>query len=488
MNLAKLIHFALARLGLVAMISVSGLLTAGIVFGSSNQMIQRIPVRQVADRPDIDGLWRSRGYGWLWSIDDTRIRIYDAGAEICIEKGDEQRSVDEPDLEFRIDPGGRVLRVKDGDKTYDYVFDRIAELPDACRGAPDQTPAGVLNAVDDYFSSHYPFFGQRGIDWPALISAARARLTSDTGQAELFGILSELLSRIPDDHVTLEGLVDGRYADYGFELDRTLTTQSGWKRTNHQKRMRRWKRDYWDDGVANVILHGKGRRAANDKVFYGLIGEDIGYLNIRSMEGFSNDFSRDAIVLAKTLDHALKQFSEARAVIVDVTFNDGGYDHRARQIVARFANARTHAYGKFPGDIVEADTGKRPDVTNARNPAVQNVFIEPSDRARFTGPVYVLTSGLTVSAAEIFTIAMRALPNVTHVGAATRGSLSDLLGKQLPNGWQLSLSNEVYLDSDGQLWEGRGIKPQVEIEVFSDKGSSSGHVEAVKRVVGLARN
>ena len=101
--------------------------------------------------------------------------------------------------------------------------------------------------------------------------------------------------------------------------------------------------------------------------------------------------------------------------------------------------------------------------------------------------MFVLTSELTVSAAEVFAIAMRALPNVTHVGEATRGALSDALYKPLPNGWWISLSNEVYLDADGMAWEGRGIRPEVEIEVFSKADVTRGHPEAVRRVIDLLR-
>jgi C-terminal processing protease CtpA/Prc len=69
-----------------------------------------------------------------------------------------------------------------------------------------------------------------------------------------------------------------------------------------------------------------------------------------------------------------------------------------------------------------------------------------------------------VSAAEIFSLAMMALPNVTRVGTPTYGILSDSLEKQLPNGWSLGLSNEVYVAADGNLYEGRGIPPNIEVK------------------------
>jgi carboxyl-terminal processing protease len=89
--------------------------------------------------------------------------------------------------------------------------------------------------------------------------------------------------------------------------------------------------------------------------------------------------------------------------------------------------------------------------------------LEPQGKRQFTGPVYYLQSDYTVSAAEIFSLAMMALPNVTRVGTPTYGVLSNALEKKLPNGWSVGLSNEVYVAVDGNLYEGRGIPTNIEV-------------------------
>jgi len=75
----------------------------------------------------------------------------------------------------------------------------------------------------------------------------------------------------------------------------------------------------------------------------------------------------------------------------------------------------------------------------------------------------VLTSPLCVSAGEVLALAMRALPHATIMGQNTAGMLSDNLHKPLPNGWELSLSNETYTSSDRRVFEGRGITPDVPV-------------------------
>ena len=61
---------------------------------------------------------------------------------------------------------------------------------------------------------------------------------------------------------------------------------------------------------------------------------------------------------------------------------------------------------------------------------------------------------------------MRALPNVTTVGEATLGILSDNLLKCLPNGWEVSLSNEIYTAADGNVYEVVGVPPDFSEPVF----------------------
>jgi carboxyl-terminal processing protease len=175
----------------------------------------------------------------------------------------------------------------------------------------------------------------------------------------------------------------------------------------------------------------------------------------------------------KAMKSAKALFADARAIIVDVSLNDGGHDMIARRIAGHFAAERTIAYYKYPGD---AGTVER-----------QPIHVEPLGDAPFKGPVFLITGQLTVSAAEIFVLAMRALPNVTQIGGTTDGSLSDILTKPLPNGWSLTLSNEVYLDADGVGWEGRGIPPDIEAEVAYDADGSERDVEAAELFVDHIR-
>ncbi len=57
----------------------------------------------------------------------------------------------------------------------------------------------------------------------------------------------------------------------------------------------------------------------------------------------------------------------------------------------------------------------------------------------------------------------------------------------LPNGWAVTLSNEIYLDHEGVCWEVAGIPPEIEIPIFDPDDLYVGHVEAVQRVAEMIR-
>ena len=432
-------------------------------------------MRKAGTLPAQTGIWRSRGYGWIWVIKDNRIDIYDAAKGYC-------RKVDDPEdrLEDLLDPyevsrDGSMLRLSLGDPEVRYLFDRIEALPATCSAPQRNDARAIIDAVATIFDTHYAFFTERQVDWPAAVTAARARVSNDTSDAELFAVLRDMLSAVGDNHVGLFGKVGRKSRSYSPGDGPTITAlaaQADAQGLSETKLLRRWEKRYWS-GIGKTLLKGRGQQVGDGNIYYGFVAKGIGYIAIRSTEDFEEDDEGEIEAVDTAMERALRALKDAKAIIVDLSQNDGGYDLLARQIAGRFAAQRTFAYAKRPGDNPDAP--------------LQKLYVDPSQGTRFTGPVYVLTTDETVSAAEILTLSLRALPNVIHVGEPTRGVLSDELSKELPNGWLLTLSNEVYTDSEGQLWEGIGIAPQVEIGVFSKTDVLTGHIDAVRAVVELAR-
>ncbi len=81
----------------------------------------------------------------------------------------------------------------------------------------------------------------------------------------------------------------------------------------------------------------------------------------------------------------------------------------------------------------------------------------------------MLTSPYTASAAETTILATMNFPHFKRVGSNTNGALSDLLLKELPNGWLYALSNEVYETMDGIVYEVSGIPSNYNIDYPKDE-------------------
>lgn len=64
-------------------------------------------------------------------------------------------------------------------------------------------------------------------------------------------------------------------------------------------------------------------------------------------------------------------------------------------------------------------------------------------------------------------MAFKTLPQVTLIGEPTGGDVSDSLTHALPNGWQLSLSNEVYADNESVEVESIGVNPDTFMFVYA---------------------
>jgi len=422
------------------------------------------------------GVWRSRGYGMLLSVTAEGLKLHHETAAGCYPDPGGEDSLLRSLIYFEPGATANELALLSDPGETRYFFQRIHILPGACEAPVTWTPPRLFEVFAATFAEQYAFFPEYGVDWTARVAANRPRVTDATDARTLFDVFTDMLQGLEDAHTGLLAEVDGE--ERAFSAGQGVTTKrveaEALKHGGPAREAERAWLGAYRDGILQRLLKGAGHHVANGRIFHGLMG-DVGYLNVVTMGGFvegEGSLADERRALKAALDEALTSFQRARAVIVDVSNNRGGYDAVARDIAARFAQTRHLAYTKRPRKV---------------DMAPQPFYVEPATGPRFTGPVYLVTSDVTVSAGEIFTLAMRTLPNVTHVGTTTRGALSDVLVKPLPNGWRLELSNELYLAPDGKLFEARGIPPEQPLDVFPENDLNAGHAKAVLSLAELAR-
>jgi hypothetical protein len=116
----------------------------------------------------------------------------------------------------------------------------------------------------------------------------------------------------------------------------------------------------------------------------------------------------------------------------------------------------------------------------------QEVWVMPSTRPYFHGPVVLLIGPDTVSAGETFTMAlMEREPHVTRIGLNTQGVFSDVLRRTLPNGWRFQLPNEKYLTKDRQSFDGMGVPPEIRTPFFSPGDIERGRDSALEAALQI---
>jgi carboxyl-terminal processing protease len=420
--------------------------------------------------PALVGIWRSRGYGYVLRVNADGLRLFHAAGPFCYP---DRRAPRDPDHVFALyrDLANGAVAFSGLPGQTRYVFDRLPELPAACNDRAPWPPPRIAALVAATFADIYPSFAERGIDWTARTNEMRPALDALKDDAALFDALRALLAGVEDAHVELHARIAGK--------ERTLLPGEAPTLVRAGAREEQWHNAY-RRGVLEVVLKGRGHASANGQVLWGRVfwgrAGDIGYLNLLTFERFAANPRRpadDPAALDAALDAALAAFQGARAVIVDISNNDGGFDWLAQRVAGRFADRPRLAYSKI--------------AIGAQGVDPQPFEVAPSNRARYLGPVYLLTSDITLSAAEVFALYMRALPNVIHVGETTRGAFSDTINKPLPNGWTLVLPGEIYRDPQGQSYEVRGLPPQRRFEVFPPDDLFNGHARRVLTLIDEIR-
>ena len=294
------------------------------------------------------------------------------------------------------------------------------------------------------FNHRYPFFEVRNVDWKKQYETYRPRVTSETGDDELFEVLCRMLAPLNDGHVN-------------------LTAQTSGNRKRHftpEKEPKFW-REFTSQELIKQLFQTTGKTLVANGFSQPLQTEawmlhycrspPLGYLRILELEGINRR------TLTAALDKVGRDFKDLDGVIIDIRDCPGGDDDTAITIINRFCDRRRvafHRQTKFgPGED---------DLT-----ALKTWHIEPEGDAQFTGPIVLLTCDSVFSGGEAFALAISQLPYVTIVGDHTNGIFSYELEKKLPNGWRYTLSYQKYFSADMVCYEGKGVP--ADIELFNRK-------------------
>lgn len=443
--------------------------------------------------PSLDGLWLTDGYGELVEFQGDDLRAYELTALSCIPSTKASRKTEASDAKetvFAADDGDtfRVSPATSADTRWlhedgsvsSILLRRTSSRPQPCGQPLADTPLTNYRVFWETFAEQYPFFALHHMDWAVVDKKFRPQVTQDTKPEELFRIFSDMLDPLHDAHTFINAKsIQKRF--HGFRPSADPMQKKNAARITEiieTKYVRGGLHGFCNKRLQFGLLRSSPQAALSDAESAGQ-SDGIGYLRIHSFSNYSNDreFVKQLDALEAALDDILKDSRKLTGLVIDVRINGGGSDVFGISIASRLATQEYLAYAKvIRNDIRDPDHRTPP----------QQVIVHVSHRPAFLGPVVLLTSADSVSAAETFTMALLDRdPHVIRVGANTQGVFSDVLGRNLPNGWTFALPNEIYLTKDGKAFDGTGVPPDIEVPIFPMEDLTNGRDSGLDKALEL---
>ncbi len=429
--------------------------------------------REPQNGNDKDGIWESIGYGRIVTIKEGEYIFADVTTFSCL-----------PIMQGHIEEFGDALQLKNDTLSLSngincYYFTRRVEAPLVCQKdskeynaakALANNPEHNFEVLWDTFKNHYAYFELRGVDPEKMYAEYRPKVSPKTSKAELFLILYEMLESFDDGHIGINA-----------EKEVLKEARKIYKGQNPEKKDV-VEESFESEEVAEMIAEKyipNGKSLRGDNLRWGILEQNMGYVQINEMEGMAdydikntltgdrywkayskksenseNELAEEVKGAAKAFNQILNDFEKVKALIIDLRCNGGGIDEVAMEVLKNFNGEEKVVFTK------------KARWNNQYTPAIE--VVQPAVKEPFEKPVYLLIGPESASATEIMVLSSLSIPNIKLIGSSTEGIFSDVLEKTLPNGWSFELSNEVYLDMQGNNYESIGIPPDIPIDYPRD--------------------
>ncbi len=319
----------------------------------------------------------------------------------------------------------------------------------SCKKADNQienTQQDNFKILWDDFNANYPAFQISNINWDSVYTVNSSMINSNTKDIELFNILKSSVLALKDAH---SDILSNQYgsANYGY-----IFLQQ--KPTNFP---------VWNTIFTKYVQLIKFNHSNATMAYGKVINQAIGYLLIESFNEAESDYYM--------IDSFLEIFQNSKAIIIDIRHNGGGNEAYAQIVASRLTNqAVTYRYARYRNGPKHSDLSD-----------FIPVALVPDGKIRFTKPVILLTNRNTFSAAEDFTLMLKSLPNVIHIGDTTLGGVAtNPITKTLPNGWSYRMARTINCDKNKVPIKG-GIAPQFEVQI-----SKSDYNNRIDRIIEAA--
>lgn len=159
-------------------------------------------------------------------------------------------------------------------------------------------------------------------------------------------------------------------------------------------------------------------KTVDDHLQYGISNDNIGYIHF-------GEFDKPLGFYEKQMPVIMHYLRNTIGIIVDIRNHAGGDDQVSRYVAGWFASSRK----------LFMTTRKRTGTNRNEFGPLVEWYVDKQGDFQFTKPVKLLTTRWTASAGETFTWAMNTQTTVQQMGDTTAGGFTDVISRELPNGW-----------------------------------------------------
>jgi len=279
-----------------------------------------------------------------------------------------------------------------------------------------------IQQLRDAIANNYSYRDLRGVDWNRQFTTFEGRLIEAKSRAAFAQFCSEMLRPAKDIHIWI--------------------THDGQTIGTHQRKT-----------GANLDFHWLQKnvpnwRRINRAVYVGKYPGGVNYLLVGT-------WNRNR---AKELEAAYKfvgGLASGEKLILDLRANSGGDERLARKLAGQFVS-KPVVYAK--------NRNRDPKVQGGYSEVFERVLQPAHEQNRFAGKTAVLMGPANMSSCEAFLLMMRQVPNCQLIGAKSYGASGNPKPVMLANGVEVYLPSWQAMDSAGNLIEGEGIIPDLEVK------------------------
>ena len=289
----------------------------------------------------------------------------------------------------------------------------------------------AVNLLRTAITTQYSYRDRLGIDWGNLIDSKRDALLNSKSAQDFSDVAAAVLATAEDKHLWLE--VEGQHIP---TFVRPVTPNANFRQLSKL--------------VPNWQIRGQG-------VASGKLADDVGYLFIETWD------QSKAKGLASIFD-VLWEFSDTPALVIDLRANGGGSENIARSVAGCFIDEPV-VYAKH----ILCD----PKTESGFTQPLERTLVPNKRRPRYRGQIAVLTGPAVMSSNEAFLLMMKQVPNTVLIGAASQGSSGNPQPHDLDNGVTIYLPSWQAMTPEGEVFEGIGIPPDIEVQADPEDFATS---------------